>query len=106
MKNLVVNEEEGQVENEDMIMLKKANVVEGKDYGKLLGEKTIDGVEYIYFKKDKKKSGPSSKLKPIEELKEFIKNFQILVSSFHFLNYLSFQVIYHTQLVLSTQCVN
>ena len=71
MENLVVNEEEGQVENEDMIMLKKTNVVEGKDYGKLLGEKTVDEVEYVYFKKDKKKSGPSSKLKllkPLEEL--------------------------------------
>ena len=71
MENLVVNEEEGQVENEDMIMLKKTNVVEGKDYGKLLGEKTVDEVEYVYFKKDKKKSGPSSKLKllkPLEDL--------------------------------------
>jgi len=70
MANLVVNEEEGRVENEDRIMLKKANVVEGKDYGKLLGEKTIDGVEYVFFKKDKKKSGPSSKLKAIEEGEE------------------------------------
>jgi hypothetical protein len=68
LENLVFNEEEDKVENEDMIMLKKANIVEGKDYGKFLWERTYDGVEYVYFEKDKKKYGPSSKLKPIKEL--------------------------------------
>jgi hypothetical protein len=68
MDSLVVNEEKGEIENEDFILIKKENIIEGKDYGKLIREKTVDGIEYVLFsKKDKQKSGPSSKLKPIKE---------------------------------------
>ena len=71
IESMVVNEEEGEIENEDFIMMKKENVIEGKDYGKLFREKTVDGVEYVFFsKKDKKNVSSSSKLKPIEELED------------------------------------
>ena len=67
IESMVVNEEEGEIENEDFVMLKKENIIEGKDYGKLIREQTVDGIEYVIFsKKDKTKSGPSSKLKPLE----------------------------------------
>jgi len=71
IESMVVNDEEGEIENEDFIMMKKKNVINGKDYGKLIREQTVDGIEYVVFsKKDKNKSGPFSKLKPLKEIEE------------------------------------